>query len=390
MQTRSPNTLWPVSSADTTTSKPTCDPAPYPCRSPEALDVPVCTGRRSGWDTRPAVGWLTIQASCAGGGTSWVEGPPCPRAQARPLAGWSIATGAAPRRFTRSIGRRRSRPRLIRGRTHRGSRLGSRSEAGPSTSPASSRRPRGPTQRSRGVRPVAFRQTDVGRKAGGGTFGRWLSRLVCPRCTTERAGEGAAEALEPMTASSSGSSAHVAVIIPTRDRAALLQRALATVEQQRGADVEVIVVDDGSADAASVAAACEAHPCVRLVRRESGGNVSAARNAGIAATAAPWLAFLDDDDVWAPGKLERQLAAARAHAEAPWVVCGEVGFGPEREMLWVTPAVEGLDYGRELLGGNVVPGGASGVVARTAVVRRLGGFDEQLANFADWDLWIRL
>src|SRR4051794_3960548 len=102
----------------------------------------------------------------------------------------------------------------------------------------------------------------------------------------------------------------VSVVIPTRDRPAQLTAAVASALEQRGVDVEVVVVDDGSRGTAREVIAGLAGGPVRILRHEAPRGVSAARNAGIAAAAAPWIALLDDDDLWAPSKLAMQLEAA--------------------------------------------------------------------------------
>src|SRR6516162_9246773 len=110
----------------------------------------------------------------------------------------------------------------------------------------------------------------------------------------------------------------VSVIIPTRNRAALLQRALDTVFAQWGLgtefDLEAIVVDDGSTD--STAAVLVGFPQVRCVRLSRHGGASAARNAGIEASQGDFICFLDDDDVWLPGRLRLQIPVLERHPEA--------------------------------------------------------------------------
>ena len=84
----------------------------------------------------------------------------------------------------------------------------------------------------------------------------------------------------------------------------------------------MIVVDDGSTDdTAAVAAAADPRVVVRRNRQAAG--VSAARNHGIAAARGDWIAFCDDDDLWAPDKLARQLEAAE-RARLDWVYTGDV------------------------------------------------------------------
>ena len=114
----------------------------------------------------------------------------------------------------------------------------------------------------------------------------------------------------------------VAAIIPTRDRAAMTERAVASVlAQSRPAD-EVIVVDDGSIDGTAERLR-SAFPGIEVLRTEGRG-VSAARNHGIRAAASEWLAFLDSDDEWLPEKLEAQLAALADEPEHLLCHCDEI------------------------------------------------------------------
>lgn len=101
----------------------------------------------------------------------------------------------------------------------------------------------------------------------------------------------------------------VSVIIPTRNRAGLLPRAVASVRAQTYAAIEILIVDDASTDEtpAVVAAMLAEDPRIRSLRNAEAMQ-NAARNVGIEAARGEVLAFLDDDDYWAPQKLERQLA----------------------------------------------------------------------------------
>jgi len=103
--------------------------------------------------------------------------------------------------------------------------------------------------------------------------------------------------------------AAVTVVVPTRDRRALLERSLGTVLDQTGVDLAVLVVDDGSNDDTAEWAARVDDSRVSAVSHATPLGVAAARNTGIERAATPWIAFLDDDDLWAPTKLAEQLAA---------------------------------------------------------------------------------
>lgn len=179
----------------------------------------------------------------------------------------------------------------------------------------------------------------------------------------------------------------VSVVIPTRDRAGLLPMAIGSALAQRGVAVEVIVVDDASTDATCELVRSVADSRVRSVRQSHPQGVAVARNAGLALASGEWVAFLDDDDLWAPTKLARQLEAL-GRSKAVWSCCGAVvvdaGLRPLRVQRALPEVVEHL--GRW----NAVPGGGSGVVARRSVLNSLEGFDPALAILADWDMWLRL
>jgi len=110
----------------------------------------------------------------------------------------------------------------------------------------------------------------------------------------------------------------ITVIVPTHNRPHLLEITLRSIVAQRGVDLAVTVVDDGSKDPQTVRAVIDALPNsrVRLVRHETPRGVSAARNTGIANSSSEWIGFCDDDDVWAPEKLRAQLAAALVYRHA--------------------------------------------------------------------------
>jgi glycosyltransferase involved in cell wall biosynthesis len=186
------------------------------------------------------------------------------------------------------------------------------------------------------------------------------------------------------------SSPEISVVIPTRNRSRLLvEHALRSALAQEDVALEVVVVDDGSTDdtAARVQALGDAR--VRLVRHDESRRLAGARNAGIAAASSPWLAFLDDDDLWSPRKLRTQLDAAAA-ARAEWAYADTVVVDEGLRVFEADDFPQPADLPKLLLTGNHVPGGGSSVIARTDAVRDAGCFDESLLFFTDWDMWLRL
>jgi glycosyltransferase involved in cell wall biosynthesis len=181
----------------------------------------------------------------------------------------------------------------------------------------------------------------------------------------------------------------VGVVIPTRDRSGLLRATLHSALAQVDVDLEVVVVDDCSVDDTQVLLGTVRDPRVRVIRHDLPRGVAAARNAGRRAITAPWVALLDDDDLWAPDKLARQVAAAEA-ADASWVYGGAVEIGPDGQVHGPPAPPEPEALVAALRRRNGMPAGSSNVVVRADVLELVGGVDEQLRHLADWDLWLRL
>ena len=115
---------------------------------------------------------------------------------------------------------------------------------------------------------------------------------------------------------------NVSIVIPTYARPTELRRAIRTVQRQSIDDWELIIVDDGSPQPVTLEPDVAADDRIVLIRQPSSMGVSHARNTGIAHAGAPWVAFLDDDDLWWPGglaalsPLRRPLTAATSSSRA--------------------------------------------------------------------------
>jgi glycosyltransferase involved in cell wall biosynthesis len=179
----------------------------------------------------------------------------------------------------------------------------------------------------------------------------------------------------------------VSVVIPTFNRARTLPRALDSVLGQTLAATEVIVVDDGSQDGSAELIATR-YPQVRYLRLPNGG-VSRARNRGIEASRGEWIALLDSDDAWLPGKLAAQSAALGArpkvrlcHTEEIWIRRGR------RVNQMDKHAKSGGRIFRACLPRCVIS--PSSALLHRSLFDELGAFDEDLPACEDYDLWLRV
>jgi glycosyltransferase involved in cell wall biosynthesis len=185
------------------------------------------------------------------------------------------------------------------------------------------------------------------------------------------------------------------VVIPTHNRARLVERALRSVATQTFTDFEAVVIDDGSTDDTQETLGSMRSLPFRLVTHQFAKGVAAARNRGVAEAAGEFVVFLDDDDELHPnaiGELHERTNASRV------------------DFLWGGRMIHELDRRGRLIaarqddwstvpqtvcGSGVLPyvltiAASSAFTIRRAVFGAIGGFDEQLPVSEDRDLFIRL
>jgi glycosyltransferase involved in cell wall biosynthesis len=183
----------------------------------------------------------------------------------------------------------------------------------------------------------------------------------------------------------------VSVLIPAFNAGRTIDRALASVFAQDYQPIEIIVVDDGSTDDTAARVASYRHKRVCLVRLEQNRGEAAAMNEGLELTRGEFVAFLDADDEWLPGKLRVQVPLLTADPEmsfvcSRWRQIDESGLVTEQPALF-GPSIS-VSLWRELLARAFVL--KSTVVARTSRLDAAGGFDTRLSVADDQDMWIRL
>lgn len=184
------------------------------------------------------------------------------------------------------------------------------------------------------------------------------------------------------------------VVVPLYNKADSVAAAINSVLAQTFADFELIVVDDGSTDDGARAVAAMKDARIRVIAQANGG-VSRARNTGIAAAQASYVALLDADDVWHADFLQRIHALIKAYPEAA-AYATQYAF---RHGIYDSPPnhphVKNLspqlidNYFHHVAGGDMLLTASSVCIPR-AVLEQTGVFpvDERIGE--DQDLWIRL
>jgi len=183
----------------------------------------------------------------------------------------------------------------------------------------------------------------------------------------------------------------VSVIIPTFNRADLLPKAVRSVLAQTYQDLEIVVIDDASADCTTSVVQRMNDPRIRYVRHERNRGIAAARNTGVANATGRFLAFLDDDDEWLPRKLELQvgiLAGSPRSIGAVYSAFEQVDMATGRRIGVVRPAKSGHIL-NELCLKNWI-GTASTVCLKRECLEEAGPFDEKVTFGEEYDMWIRI
>jgi glycosyltransferase involved in cell wall biosynthesis len=192
----------------------------------------------------------------------------------------------------------------------------------------------------------------------------------------------------------------VSVVLPAWNREGSIRAAVNSVLNQTFADLELLVVDDGSTDNTMAMLDDIADPRLRRLASPGNRGASAARNIGIRAAVGDWVAFQDSDDEWLPQKLEMQIA--RLGAGGPGVVVCYTGMmivgqaDPQGKAGRTTvtyipgpeiPVLEG-ELHETLLGQSFIS--TQMFMARRTTLLEIDGFDETLPSLVDWDCLIRL
>jgi glycosyltransferase involved in cell wall biosynthesis len=180
----------------------------------------------------------------------------------------------------------------------------------------------------------------------------------------------------------------ISVVMPVYNQARFIMRAVESVRAQDvTVDVEIIIVNDGSIDETeNILRTLTSDKTIRCISQENAGP-SAARNRGIRESRGEWIAFLDGDDYWLPGKLKAQLSALEDEG-GDYACCGSIVLDPKGRTIAEYPASPADLLLSNLIWGNLIS--TPTVIVRRSLLDRVGLFDEVLRTGEDWDMWLRL
>lgn len=182
----------------------------------------------------------------------------------------------------------------------------------------------------------------------------------------------------------------VSVVLPTHDRPERLRRALASVLAQSYRALQVLVVDDASERPVDdvVEAVGGQDRRVQLVRLPTPCGAAAARNRALSRASGDLVAFLDDDDLWKPHKLERQVAFLLDHPSVGIVTSDHEVLDERAAGRILVHRGPSSITARHLLWFNLA-GSLSCCVVRRAAAGDDLWLDEDFPSVEDWDLWVR-
>jgi len=181
----------------------------------------------------------------------------------------------------------------------------------------------------------------------------------------------------------------ISVIIPAYNAAEFLPETIESALAQNYQPLEIIVVDDGSTDSTPSVLESFGNQ-IRVIRQPNAG-LGRARNRGIAESSGAWIALLDADDRWLPGKLQKQVAVLRDNPRVGLVHTDAYDWTPENNQRQLRDRgrreFQGTCLARLSVNNRVLP---STVLMKRACIDQLGDFDPVPKGVEDWDLWLRI
>jgi glycosyltransferase involved in cell wall biosynthesis len=184
----------------------------------------------------------------------------------------------------------------------------------------------------------------------------------------------------------------VSIIVPTFNRAYLVTETIDSILNQTFRDFELIIVDNCSTDDTEKVIAGYQDERIRYFKNDNGGVIAVNRNYGISQAHGEYIAFCDDDDLWLPEKLEKQLLEFEKDSGLGLVCTNAVIFNETGELgSFHKTGLTAADFTlKSLIFGNLVI--CSSVLIKKSAIDSIGLFDTAPAIFTaeDFELWLRI
>jgi glycosyltransferase involved in cell wall biosynthesis len=188
-----------------------------------------------------------------------------------------------------------------------------------------------------------------------------------------------------------GDNPSVSIILPTYNRALLLQESIRSILLQTFADFEIIVVDDGSTDNTEAAVRMFADERIKYYKRFENQGATSARNIGIKQASGTYIAFQDSDDIWLPDKLAKQMEVLlRADRDVGVVYTGYWRIINNKKNYMPVHAATSDKAAKAVSELLFLFVATPTVLIKKECLERSGMFDERLSRLQEWELWIRL
>jgi len=181
----------------------------------------------------------------------------------------------------------------------------------------------------------------------------------------------------------------VSVIIPTYNRAQMVEKAIDSVLSQTYPNIELIVVDDGSTDATREVLETYGNRIVAVY--QTNGGAGKARNTGLGIASGEFIAFLDSDDYYLPDKIRLEAEYLCAHPDVDVVLCGFRYIDEEKQVDVEIKNIEVTDLVSRILWtdiGGLFPPNLP--LFRRKILEKVNGFDERLKMREEQDFWLQI
>jgi glycosyltransferase involved in cell wall biosynthesis len=183
----------------------------------------------------------------------------------------------------------------------------------------------------------------------------------------------------------------ISVVVPTYNRAALIGETIHSILAQSFHNFELLVVSDGSTDHTETVVTSYRDPRIRLVKQSNSGGPARPRNTGVENSRGKYVAFCDDDDLWMPEKLEKQVGLMEQQPNTGLCFTRGVTFGDvDFFSKWTFKNGNRTNHFRSLLYGNFIAN--SSVLVRRSVLAEVGAFNTEkfLHGVEDYEMWLRI